>query len=149
MRAIIGLFKGAIVGGGLGFGFIYLGPLARAGWANYLLYGLIGALVGLIAGRPFWRKRPDGGSNIVVPAVRAVLGAGLSIGLYALVVKALGDPALSFASGWPQIGAAADAKATVTSIGRLPYVLGGLIGIAYGVFVEIDDGGKPDEEAKK
>ena len=40
----------------------------------------------------------------------AVLGAGLSIGLYALVVKALGDPALSFASGWPQIGAAADAK---------------------------------------
>lgn len=149
MGAIIGLLKGGIVGGGLGFAFIYLGPLSRAGWANYLLYGLIGAVVGLIAGRPFWRKRPDGGSNIVVPAVRAVLGAGLSIGLYALVVKVLGDPTLSFAASWPQIGAAADAKAAATTVARLPYLLGGLIGIAYGVFVELDDGGKPDEEAKK
>lgn len=146
MSVVIGLLKGGIIGGGLGFGFMYLGPLARAGWAHFLLYAAIGILVGLIAGKPFWAKRADNESKLV-PIIRAVLGAGISIGLYALVVKALGDPGLSFASGWPQIGGAKAAGAA-TTIGQMPYILGGLIGIVYGVFVEVDDGGKSKEKAE-
>ena len=145
MRVLIGLLKGGIVGGGLGFGFMYLGPLASAGWAHYLLYAAIGILVGLIAGKPFWAKRADNESKLV-PIIRAILGAGVSIGLFALVVKALGDPGLSFASSWPQIGGAKAGAATATTIGQLPYVLGALIGIVYGVFVEVDDGGKADKK---
>ena len=79
-----------------------------------------------------------------MPIIRAFLGAGVAIGLYALVAKALGNPALSFASSWPQIGGAKGA--TTTTIAQLPYVLGAFIGIAYGVFVEVDDGGKADKK---
>ncbi|MCK5799162.1 MAG: hypothetical protein KAI47_18340 [Deltaproteobacteria bacterium] len=147
MRIIIGFLKGGIVGGGLGFGFIYLGPLARAGWANYVLYALIGFLVGLIAGKPFWAKRADNESKLV-PIIRAFLGAAVAVGFYALVVKALGDPTLTIAATWPQVGADAKASGVATTLGRLPYILGALIGIVYGVFVEIDDGGKGGNDGK-
>ena len=56
------------------------------------------------------------------------------------VVKALGDPKLSFIG--PNV--------TVSS---LPYALGAAIGVIYGVFVEVDDGSKkknaPSEPPKK
>jgi hypothetical protein len=49
------------------------------------------------------------------------------------VVKAFGDPSLSFVG--PGV-----------TLGSLPYALGAAIGVAYGIFVEVDDGG---EEKKK
>lgn len=125
MRVLLGLLKGGIIGGGLGLGFHYLG---LGGALNYLLYGVIGALVGFVAGRPFWRH-----DTIWTPVVKAVVGFALCLGLYAVVAKALGDPSLSFIG--PNV--------TATS---MPYALGALVGVLYGVFVEIDDGGKPGDK---
>jgi hypothetical protein len=126
LRLILGILKGGIIGGGLGYGFYALG---LGGLFSWLLYPLIGVLVGFIAGRPFWAH-----DTIWTPVVKAVVGAVVGVGLYALAAKALGDPELGFI----QEGA------TLTS---LPYVLGGVVGVLYGVFVEIDDGGKADKEA--
>jgi hypothetical protein len=128
VRLISGLLKGGIIGGALGFGFMHLPGLAQLGFVHYLLYGVIGALVGFIAGRPFWRHE-----TLWTPIVKAVVGFGICLGLYALVVKVFGDPKLSF------VGLNASASA-------VPYALGAAIGIVYGVFVEIDDGGKADKE---
>jgi len=126
VRAILGLLKGVIIGGGLGYGFKYLGPLADSNVMHYLLYAAIGALVGFIAGKPFWRHE-----TIWTPVVKAIVGAGVAIGLYLLVAKPLGDPKLTFLG--PEV--------RVTSV---PYLLGAAIGAVYGIFVEIDDGGKSD-----
>jgi hypothetical protein len=101
-----------------------LGAAARAVLFQLILYGLVGALVGFIAGKPFWRHE-----TIWTPVVKAIFGFVVGVGLFLLVDKALGDPQLSFIQ----------AGATATS---LPYLLGGVIGALYGAFVEIDDGGK-------
>jgi hypothetical protein len=53
----------------------------------------------------------------------------VAIGLYALVAKALGDPKLN----------AVGLEGTISSF---PYVLGAAVGVVYGIFVEVDDGGK-------
>ena len=124
VRLILGLLKGVIIGGGLGFGFKYLGSLGEQGFMKYILYAAIGALVGFIAGKPFWRHE-----TIWTPVVKAIVGAGICVGLYALVSKALGDPKLAFIG--PDV--------TATS---LPYVFGAAVGAVYGIFVEVDDGGK-------
>ena len=129
MRVILGILKGGIIGGGLGFGFMQLGSLSKAGFMQYLLYGLIGAIVGFVAGRPFWKH-----DTIWTPVVKAVVGFGICLGIYALVAKAFGDPTLSFVG--PNV--------TVSS---LPYALGAAVGVIYGVFVEVDDGGKKKAEA--
>jgi uncharacterized membrane protein YeaQ/YmgE (transglycosylase-associated protein family) len=136
VRFILGLLKGLVIGGGLGFAFTYLGPLANKGFMHYILYGLIGLLVGLVTGRPIWRKRDDGGSQVVA-IIRGIFGAAICIGIYALVVFVFGNPVLPFASKvWPQIEPATQSPA----ISQLPYIIGGLSGILYGVFVEVDDG---------
>jgi len=122
---ILGLIKGGIIGGGLGFGFMQLGSLAQQGFMQYILYAVIGALVGFIAGKPFWRHE-----TIWTPVVKAIVGAGISIGLYVLVAK-FANFKVSFLADSP----------TVTAV---PYLLGAAIGSLYGIFVEIDDGGKAD-----
>jgi hypothetical protein len=131
MRLLLGLIKGGIIGGGLGFGFMQLPTSSQWGWMRILLYGVIGALVGFIAGRPFWRHE-----TIWTPMVKAIFGFGLGIGLFLLVERALGNPRLSFLG----------AEVTVTS---LPYLFGAAVGALYGMFVEVDDGGDTKEHPVK
>jgi hypothetical protein len=130
VRVILGLIKGGIIGGGLGFGFTQLGALAQHGFMQYVLYAVIGALVGFIAGKPFWRH-----DTIWTPVIKAFFGAAVSVGLYVLVVRVLHDPKLAFIG--PSV--------TMTTY---PYVLGGAIGALWGIFVEVDDGGKAAEKDK-
>ena len=104
-------------------------PWSEVGFLHYILYGLIGALVGFIAGRPFWRH-----DTIWTPVVKAVVGFALCLGLYALVAKAFGDPSVEFV----------EKGMTAT---KYPFVFGALVGVVYGVFVEVDDGGKAKKEA--
>jgi hypothetical protein len=131
VRILLGLLKGGIIGGALGYGF-YLTVMSDIGALHYVLYGVIGALVGFIAGKPFWRH-----DTIWTPVVKAVVGFAICVGLYALVAKALGDPGVDFI----------EEGMTAT---KYPFVFGALVGVVYGVFVEVDDGGKAKkEEAKK
>lgn len=128
MRILLGLLKGGIIGGAVGYGAYHLG---LGGWLSYAVYGVVGALVGFIAGRPFWKH-----DTIWTPVVKAVVGFGICLGLYALVAKALGDPSLSFLGE----------GVTATS---LPYAFGAFVGVIYGIFVEVDDGGTSDKEQEK
>jgi hypothetical protein len=128
VRLFIGLLKGAVIGGAVGYGAYAL--LQSTGFSNaWLTYGLIGTLVGLFVGRPLWSLLRDPNTTNIVAAIKAVFGFGVGCGLYALFRYAWNPAAdlvsLSFVPGkfgvyWPPI-------------------LGGAIGAVYGGFVELDD----------
>ncbi len=121
VRVILGLIKGAIVGGAVGFGLVKLG--FTGGFFAYVGCALVGAVVGLVAGRAPWQAETNW-TWIVKMIVGAIIGAGLcALGMHFL-------PSKSF---------------TVSQLGVLPLqsgpVLAPLIGVLYGIFVEVDDGG--------
>ena len=121
VRVILGFIKGAIIGGGIGFG------LLRLGWTTsilaYLACALVGAVVGVVAGRAPWKAE-----TICTPVVKMIVGAVIGVGLCAVGYKLLPNPSFH-----------------LQDLGELELhsgpVLAPLIGILYGIFVEVDDGG--------
>jgi hypothetical protein len=123
VRLVLGLLKGAVIGAGLGFAAEQIG--LDGGW-GYVLYGLVGFLVGLLVGRPFWSHLFDKGSTVWTSVLKGLVGVGVGAGLYAVAHKLLGDPSLSFAGQTRPLTA-------------WTYVFGGLVGAIYGGWVELDD----------
>lgn len=121
MKLLVGLLKGAVIGGALGYGAFALQQ--STGFFNgFLAFGVVGLLVGLLVGRPLWSLITDKSATTWVGILKGIFGFGVGCGLYALVAKAwqptfqiAGEPAM-----WP------------------PFV-GGVIGAVYGAFVEADD----------
>ncbi len=135
LRLLIGILKGAIVGGLLGGGLWYLetgGNLQARGaplaWLGWLVYGLVGVLAGLVSGKPPWAK----GSAWVASILKGVFGFGVCVGLYFLLDYLIGG--LSFmgrpATAWY-------------------FAVGAALGAVYAGFIEVDDSiGKKDEDSK-
>jgi len=129
VRAIVGLIKGFIVGGGIGYGLMAL-HWTSAVWV-YLACALVGALVGVVCGRAPWRSE-----TIWTPVVKMIIGSLIGLGLCAIGRRFV-----------PEIHLATVGALEVTTTGGT--FLAGAIGVIYGMFVEIDDGGKQDKEAAK
>jgi hypothetical protein len=121
-KLVVGILKGAIIGGLLGYGAFLLAD--TTGFASpWLTYGAVGALVGLIAGRPIWSLLRDKNATAWVSILRAAVGFGVGCGLYALIAKVWSPSA--FVEGY--------------DVFTWPVTLGGAIGALYGGFVELDD----------
>ncbi len=135
VKLLVGFLKGAVIGAGVGYGAY---ALAQAtGFDNaWLTYGLIGALVGLLAGRPLWSLIRDKSSTSFTAILKAAFGFGVGCGLYALIAKAWNP------SAW-NIGGYDVLSWTPT--------LGGAIGAVYGAFIEVDDAieVKPKDDKKQ
>lgn len=124
MRVIVGLIKGLIVGGAAGYG------LLRLGWTSaalaYVACALVGAVVGVVAGRAPWKAE-----TIWTPVLKLVVGALVGVGLAAL--------GLHFGPG-----ADVFVKPLHTGHDFVPFrsgpILAPIIGVLYGIFVEWDDG---------
>ncbi|HUS27089.1 MAG TPA: hypothetical protein VMZ53_01220 [Kofleriaceae bacterium] len=133
IRLFVGLLKGAVIGGAVGYG---AHALAEAtGFSNaWLTYGVVGMLVGLFVGKPLWTLLRDPNTTNIVAIIKAVFGFGVGCGLYAL-----------FAKAW-----APDPKALMIADYSIywPPILGGAIGAVYGGFVELDDSIGDDRSAK-
>lgn len=127
VRVILGFVKGALVGGGIGYGWLKLGLTGSV--MAYVACAIVGALVGIVAGRAPWRAE-----TIWTPVVKMVVGAIIGVGLAAIGLKLVPDA--SFHVG--PLGA--------LSLHSGP-VLAPIVGILYGIFVEVDDGGKKAEAA--
>lgn len=133
LKLLLGLLKGAVVGGLIGLGAF---KLDLSGGLHWLTYGLAGALVGLIAGRPLWALITDKEGTTWVSVLKALFGFGVGCGLYALASNFLTGVSFSFQSetrvfhDWQPAFAAA---------------VGGFLG----AFFEIDDaiGGEPKKAA--
>ena len=136
-KLLVGILKGLIVGGAVGYGAYALGqktgsPLFQNPW---LIYGAIGAIVGLIVGRPIWSLIRDKDQTSWIAVIKAAFGFGIGCGLYALVAKVWHPGAL--------------AVGPFKNVFDHPAWLGGAIGAVYGGFVELDDAiGDPPASAK-
>jgi hypothetical protein len=125
MRVIIGLIKGLVVGGAIGYGLLRLGWVTPA--IAYLACAAVGAIVGVVAGRAPWQAE-----TIWTPALKMIVGALIGVGLAAL--------GLHFAPN-----ADVPVKALQVGLDAVPFrsgpILAPLVGVLYGIFVEVDDGG--------
>lgn len=119
LRVIVGLIKGAVVGGLLGYGAWYLG--LTGGVFAYLACALAGAVVGVIAGRAPWRAE-----TIWTPVIKMIVGAIIGAGLCFVGFRFLPDPHFNVAGVELGVHSAT--------------VLAPAIALLYGVFVEVDDG---------
>jgi len=131
MRIIVGLVKGLIVGGAVGYG------LLRLGWTSgalaYVACAIVGALVGVVAGRAPWKAE-----TIWTPVLKMVVGAGIGVGLAALGMHFGPDSEVYV-------------QPLRTGLEHVPFrsgpIMAPIIGIIYGVFVEWDDGGSKKDGA--
>ncbi len=120
-RALLGLIKGALIGGGIGYCLLKLGNPANV--LVYLCCGIVGAVVGLLCGRAPWHAE-----TIWTPILKVLFGFGIGAGLYALGHR--------FAPG---MNLPLPMLAETTSL-RSGATLAPIIGMLYGLFVEVDDG---------
>lgn len=134
LRVLLGIIKGGVIGAAVGFGATRLG--FGAGGSSWLVYGTVGLVVGLVCGRAIWKQ-----DTVWTPILKGVFGAGIAMGLNWVAHKALGGMVLPVAL--PPEFAAPNARLV-----DVPLALGPVIGIIYGIFVEVDDGGARKEDAK-
>lgn len=133
-KLLVGFLKGAVIGGGLGYGAYALGQ--STGFESaWLTYGLVGVFVGLLVGKPIWSMIRDQSSTTVVSLLKAAFGFGVGCGLYALIGK-VWNPSFDIA-GVPG-----------GNVFAFPPALGGAIGAVYGGFVEVDDSIGDEGKAK-
>lgn len=136
LRLLLGLVKGVIIGAGVGYGAFALG---LGGAFNWVTYGAVGALVGLLVGRPIWSHILDKRSTAVTSILKAAFGFGIGCGLYALIAKVWGGGGLQLAAISDALGA------EPRDLIDWQFVTGGAIGALYGAFVEVDDAPAPAE----
>jgi hypothetical protein len=133
LRIVLGIIKGAAIGGGIGYGAhrLGLGP----GW-SFVIYGVVGLLVGLFVGRPLWSHLMDPRSTIWTGILKGLFGFGVGVGLWALAAKAIGDPSLALMG---------EESRPLT---HWPVLFGPAIGLLYGVWLELDDPAPPRDKNK-
>jgi hypothetical protein len=124
LRVLLGILKGGVVGAAVGFAATKVG--FGTGAAAWLVYGVIGFLVGIVCGKAIWRH-----DTLVTPLLKGIFGFLLGMGLYWLAGKTLGNVA---------VPAASPLWASTDKLAAIPVLLGPAIGIIYGIFVEVDDG---------
>ena len=124
VRVLLGIIKGGVVGAAVGFAATKVG--FGTGPAAWLVYGLVGFLVGIVCGKAIWRQ-----DTLVTPLLKGIFGLLIGLGLYWVAGKVLGGLRLPLAT---RLGAPDEPIAAV------PLLLAPVIGIIYGIFVEVDDG---------
>ena len=123
LRLVLGIVKGAIVGAGVGFGAWKLG-LGGGGLA-FVAYGVVGALVGVVCGKPLWRQE-----TLFTPLLKGIFGFAVGVGLFYGARKLFGGAHLALATGF---------GAPDRPLVEIPFLVGPLVGLLYGAFVEVDD----------
>jgi hypothetical protein len=129
VKLFLGLVKGLVIGAAVGYGAHALHQSAAAP-VDWLTYGLIGAVVGLLVGRPIWKNIFDKEATAWVSVLKAIFGFAIGVGLYFLVDKAWGGFRVD--AGFLGIEG-------TRSFQDLTPIFGGVIGALYGAFVELDD----------
>ncbi|KYF60561.1 hypothetical protein [Sorangium cellulosum] len=140
-RLILGIVKGLIVGGLLGFGLAKLGYGAPIAIVAYLAAALAGVLVGLIAGKPIWAKDAKIEAGMKAFA-GALLGAGLMYAARRWLTFPVPVPLGELGGANLSLGEAAGSAGTfgglaITSLAAVAALLGG--------FYEADN--DPSDEA--
>jgi hypothetical protein len=123
VRLLLGLLKGAVIGGLIGLGAY---QLDLTGGMHWVTYGVVGFMVGMLVGRPFWSHLRDKNSTVVIAVLKAVVGYGVAVGIFAIVAKAWGSFDVSLGD-------------ETRKLYNWQHIFGAAIGALYGGFVEVDD----------
>ena len=139
-RLIIGIIKGLVVGGLIGFGLLQLGFAVLPAWLAYIAAAITGILIGLIAGKPIWAKdaKIEAGMKAVVGAL---LGAGLMFAARRWLTMSLPTELLS------RIGVMT--KSETMRLGTFPITALATIAAVLGGFYDADNTPEPEGQAKK
>lgn len=131
LRVLLGILKGGVVGAAVGFAAWKAG--LGGGAAGWFIYGAVGFLVGIVCGKPLWRQE-----TLWTPVLKGLFGVLIALGLTWLGRKFLGDFHLPLPAnlGLPD-----------GPLVHTPVLFAPLVGIVYGLFVEIDDGDRKKAEA--
>lgn len=128
-RLLIGIVKGLLLGGLIGFGLAKLGLAAPGAIIAYLAAAATGVLVGLIAGKPIWAKdaKIEAGMKAFVGAL---LGAGLMYAARRWLTMPLPFVLGPLSAANTSLGEAATSTGTVggmamTSLAAIAGLLGG------------------------
>lgn len=135
IKLVVGILKGAVIGAAIGYGAFAL-KTATGFDLPWLTFGVIGAIVGLIAGRSIWSLIRDKNATSWVGILKAAFGFGIGCGLYALVSRVWNPP----------VNAVMVAGQDVL---HWPVTVGGAIGAVWGGFVELDDAIGADSSSGK
>ncbi len=135
VRLLLGLIKGAVIGAAIGAG-AYALHLMNA--FNWVTYGLVGACVGLLVGRPVWSHIRSRSGTVFTPILKTLVGTGVGVGIYALVSRVWGGMDLTF-------------EGETRNIYNWQPLLGAAIGGIWGAFVEVDDAApvEPEPESRR
>lgn len=133
-RLLVGLVKGLVVGGLLGFALAKLGFVAPGAVIAYLAAAAAGALVGLVAGKPIWAKDAK-----IEAGMKAVVGMLLGAGLMFAIRKWLGFPLPMSLGALSQPSASLMESAANGTLGGLAVTSLALVAAVLGGFYEIDN----------
>jgi hypothetical protein len=138
-RLIVGIVKGLVVGGLIGFGLLQLGFAVLPAWLAYIAAAITGVVIGLIAGKPIWAKdaRIEAGMKAVVGAF---LGAGLMFAARKWLTMYLPTTLLS------QLGVMT--KSDAITLGYFPITSLAAIAALLGGFYDADNTPEPEGAAK-
>ena len=134
LRLVLGLLKGAVVGGALGFAALKLG--VGGGAAAFVTYASSAAWSASLCGKPPWRQ-----DTFWTSALKGIGGLVVGLCCTGAAASCSGGMHLSLPAS---LGAPPD-----RSIAELPIMLGPLVGALWGAFVEVDDGGGSGAAAEK
>jgi len=139
-RLIVGILKGLVVGGLIGFGLVKLGIGVFAPWSilAFVFAAITGVVIGLVAGKPIWAKDAK-----IEAGMKAGVGALLGAGLMAAVQKWMpgtvpNDLAAALGAGAADIPVKA---LSVTSLAIVAAILGG--------FYDADNTPEPESADKR
>jgi hypothetical protein len=118
-RLLIGIVKGLIVGGLVGFGLAKLGFAAPGAIVASVAAAVTGVLIGLVAGKPIWAKDAR-----IEAGMKAFVGALLGAGLMYAARRWLSMPV---PLELPELGAGAGTFGglAITSLAAIAAILGG------------------------
>ena len=137
-RLLIGILKGVLVGGAVGAGLYFglqQGSLESA--YAYLLYGAVGALTGIVAGKALWKP-----GAWIEALLRGVFGIAVGCGLFALASSFLRVGALPLpAALFPALPPAEQAR----FLFQQPMAMAPLLATLYASLIELDNDGKGDD----
>jgi hypothetical protein len=125
-RLLLGILKGLVLGGLVGFGLLKLGWAFPGAIVAYLAAAVTGILIGLIAGKPIWAKDAR-----IEAGMKAGVGALLAVGLMFAARKWLtmevpaGLLAVTGAVAPKEAGGSTLGHFAMTSLAAITAVLGG------------------------
>jgi hypothetical protein len=143
LRLVLGLLKGLAIGGLVGFGLAKLGLAAPSALFAYAAAALVGALVGLIAGKPIWAA---GGR--IEAGLKAGFGALLATGLMALARNFLGFAMPIDLGSLAAANQSLGETAAQGTFGGLAIVSLAMVAAVIGAFYDADNTPEPEGSKK-